>query len=246
MTLSAKDRLIVALDVDTKGKALSLVDELKPFVGLFKIGSQLFTSEGPSLVSEVIRRGAKVFLDLKYHDIPNTVASAVVAATRLGVSICNVHALGGLEMMSQVREECEKVSARENLSKPILLAVTVLTSHDQNSINDLGINESLKDLVARLAKLTAKARLDGVVASAHEITLVRQAVKSPFIVLTPGLRPHWASNQDQKRVMTPEEALANGADYLVIGRPILAASSPSSVAQKILESLEKPFISPEN
>lgn len=239
MTLSAKDRLIVALDVDTKNHALSLVDELKPYVGLFKIGSQLFTSEGPNLISEVIRREAKVFLDLKYHDIPNTVASAVVAATRLGVSICNVHALGGLEMMSQVREECEKVSARENLTKPILLAVTVLTSHDQNSINDLGINEFLKDLVVRLAKLTAKAGLDGVVASAHEITLVRQAVESPFIILTPGLRPSWTSNQDQKRVMTPEQALINGADYLVIGRPIIADPSPSSAAQKILESLEK-------
>ncbi|MBI4854257.1 MAG: orotidine-5'-phosphate decarboxylase [Acidobacteria bacterium] len=239
MKLSAKDRLIVALDVDSKEKALSLVDELKPFVGLFKIGSQLFTSAGPNLVSEVIRRGSKVFLDLKYHDIPNTVASAVAAATRLGVSICNVHALGGFEMMRQVREECEKVSAQEKLPKPILLAVTVLTSHDQNSINDLGIDETLNELVVRLAKLTAKAGLDGVVASAHEIALVRNAVNSPFIVLTPGLRPSWTSNQDQKRVMTPEQALADGADYLVIGRPILADPSPANAAQKILDSLEK-------
>ncbi len=243
MTLSAKDRLIVALDVDNQEHALSLVDQLKPFVGLFKIGSQLFTSAGPGLVSEVIRRGAKVFLDLKYHDIPNTVASAVVAAMRLGVSICNVHALGGLEMMCQVREECERVAARENLTKPILLAVTVLTSHDQASINSLGFNEPLNELVVGLAKLTAKAGLDGVVASAHEIGLVRTAVNNSFIVLTPGLRPSWAANQDQKRVMTPEQALINGADYLVIGRPILADPSPANAAQKVLASLEKAVIS---
>lgn len=238
MTLSAKDRLVVALDVDSKEQALSLVDELKPFVGLFKVGSQLFTSAGPEFVSEIIRRGAKVFLDLKYHDIPNTVASAVVAATRLGVSICNVHALGGLEMMRFVKEECDKVCEKEGLTRPTLLAVTVLTSHDQNSINDLGIDELLPDLVVRLAKLAAKAGLDGVVASAHEITLVRKAVDSPFVVLTPGLRPSWAGNQDQKRVMTPEEALKAGADYLVIGRPILATLSPKIAAQRILESLE--------
>jgi orotidine-5'-phosphate decarboxylase len=246
MTLSAKDRLIVALDVDSPEHALCLVDELKPFVGLFKIGSQLFTAAGPELVSKVIQRGAKVFLDLKYHDIPNTVASAVVAAMRLGVSICNVHALGGLEMMSQVRKQCEIVAARENLTKPILLAVTVLTSHDQTSINNLGINETLNELVVRLAKLTAKAGFDGVVASAQEIALVKASVNSPFIVLTPGLRPSWASNQDQKRVMTPEQALANGADYLVIGRPILADPSPAIAAQKVLASLETPTIFPKN
>lgn len=246
MTLSAKDRLIVALDVDSSEHALSLVDELKPFVGLFKIGSQLFTSAGPELVSKVIKRGAKVFLDLKYHDIPNTVASAVVAAMRLGVSICNVHALGGLEMMSQVKEHCEHAAARENLTKPILLAVTVLTSHDQASINNLGINEPLSDLVTRLAKLTAKAGFDGVVASAQEIALVRAAVNSPFIILTPGLRPSWASNQDQKRVMTPEQALADGADYLVIGRPIIADPSPANAAQKVLASLENPIIFPKS
>ncbi len=244
MTLSAKDRLIVALDVDSQEHALSLVDQLKPFVGLFKIGSQLFTSAGPGLVSEVIRRGAKVFLDLKYHDIPNTVASAVIAAMRLGVSICNVHALGGLEMMYQVREQCEIVAERENLTKPILLAVTVLTSHDQASINSLGVNETLNELVGRLAKLTAKAGFDGVVASAYEIGLIRTAVNSPFIILTPGLRPSWAANQDQKRVMTPEQALIYGADYLVIGRPILADPSPANAAQKMLASLEKVITSP--
>lgn len=239
MTLSAKDRLVVALDVDSRQQALSLVDQLKDFVGLFKIGSQLFTSNGPSLVSEIVKQGAKVFLDLKYHDIPNTVASAVVAAMRLGVSICNVHALGGSEMMRQVKDQCENIAARENLTKPIILAVTVLTSHNQDSINKIGINEPLSDLVVRLAKLTAESGLDGVVASAHEISLVRKAVASPFVILTPGLRPSWADHQDQKRVMTPEEALQAGADYLVIGRPIIAHNSPASAAQEILSSLEK-------
>jgi orotidine-5'-phosphate decarboxylase len=239
MTLSAKDRLVVALDVDSRQQALSLVDQLKDFVGLFKIGSQLFTSNGPSLVSEIVKQGAKVFLDLKYHDIPNTVASAVVAAMRLGVSICNVHALGGSEMMRQVKDQCENIAVRENLTKPIILAVTVLTSHNQDSINKIGINEPLSDLVVRLAKLTAESGLDGVVASAHEISLVRKAVASPFVILTPGLRPSWADHQDQKRVMTPEEALQAGADYLVIGRPIIAHNSPASAAQEILSSLEK-------
>lgn len=238
MKLSAKDRLVVALDVDSREQAISLVEELNPFVGLFKIGSQLFTATGPQLVKEIINRGAKVFLDLKYHDIPNTVASAVVAAMRLGVSICNVHALGGLAMMRQVAEECEKVAAKESLTKPIILAVTVLTSHDQASLNDLAINENLSDLVVRLAKLTQKAGLDGVVASAQEITLIRNATQSPFVVLTPGLRPAQSDTQDQKRVMTPEEALKAGSDYLVIGRPILAHPNPAKAAAEIVASLE--------
>ncbi len=238
MKLSAKDRLVVALDVDSREQAISLVEELNPFVGLFKIGSQLFTSTGPQLVKEIIGRGAKVFLDLKYHDIPNTVASAVVAAMRLGVSICNVHALGGLAMMRQVAEECEKVAAKESLTKPIILAVTVLTSHDQASLNDLAINENLSDLVVRLAKLTQKAGLDGVVASAQEITLIRNATQPPFVILTPGLRPAQSATQDQKRVMTPEEALKAGSDYLVIGRPILAHPNPAKAAAEIVASLE--------
>lgn len=239
MKLSAKDRLVVALDVDRREQAISLVEELNPFVGLFKIGSQLFTSTGPELVKEIIGRRAKVFLDLKYHDIPNTVANAVVAAMRLGVSICNVHALGGLAMMRQVAEECEKVAAKESLTKPIILAVTVLTSHDQASLNDLAISENLSDLVVRLAKLTQKAGLDGVVASAQEITLIRNVTQSPFIILTPGLRPAQSDTQDQKRVMTPEEALKAGSDYLVIGRPILAHPNPAKAAAEIVASLEK-------
>ncbi|MBN8724929.1 MAG: orotidine-5'-phosphate decarboxylase [Acidobacteria bacterium] len=238
MKLSAKDRLVVALDVDSRKQAISLVEELKPFVGLFKIGSQLFTSVGPELVKEIIGRGAKVFLDLKYHDIPNTVSNAVVAAMRLGVSICNVHALGGLEMMRQVAEECEKVATKENLTKPLILAVTVLTSHNQASLNDLAINENLSNLVVRLAKLTQKAGLDGVVASAQEITLIRNATQSPFVILTPGLRPAQSDTQDQKRVMTPEEALKAGSDYLVIGRPILAHPNPAKAAAEIVASLE--------
>lgn len=238
MKLSAKDRLVVALDVDSREQAISLVEELSPFVGLFKVGSQLFTSVGPELVKEIIGRGAKVFLDLKYHDIPNTVANAVVAAMRLGVSICNVHALGGLAMMRQVAEECEKVAAKENLAKPLILAVTVLTSHDQTSLNDLAINENLSDLVVRLAKLTQKAGLDGVVASAQEITLIRNATQPPFVILTPGLRPAQSDTQDQKRVMTPEEALKAGSDYLVIGRPILAHPNPAKAAAEIVASLE--------
>jgi orotidine-5'-phosphate decarboxylase len=231
-----RDRIVVALDVDTRERALALVDELQPFVGLFKIGSQLFTSCGPGLVSEMIGRGARIFLDLKYHDIPNTVANAVVGAMRLGVSICNVHALGGLEMMRRVREACEETAAREAIARPTVLAVTVLTSHDQKTLDQLGFNESLDSLVARLVRLTADAGLDGVVASAREIELVRASVPGQFVILTPGLRPEWAASQDQKRVLTPREALDAGADYLVIGRPILEHPSPAEAAQKILNS----------
>jgi orotidine-5'-phosphate decarboxylase len=188
-------------------------------------------------VRAIIAGGAQVFLDLKYHDIPNTVACAVAAAARMGVSICNVHALGGLEMMRQAREMCQQTCEREGLPRPQILGVTVLTSHDQASINRIGVHEPIDQLVARLAKLTAEAGLDGVVASAHEIGLVRAAVASPFIILTPGLRPDWAGQQDQKRVMTPAEALRAGADYLVVGRPILDHPSPAEAAQRILASL---------
>lgn len=237
--LTPKDRLVVALDVDSRARALALVQELQPYVGLFKIGSQLFSACGPDLVREIIAQGAKVFLDLKYHDIPNTVASAVVAAARLGVSICNVHALGGLEMMYQAKEACYNAAEREGFATPILLAVTVLTSHNQKSLQRIGINEPLDDMVARLASLTAEAGLDGVVASAHEIGIVRKAIQSPFIILTPGLRPNWAGGQqDQKRVMTPEDALRAGADYLVIGRPILDHPVPAEAATQLLAALE--------
>lgn len=238
MTISAKDKIVVALDVDDRAQALALVAELTPFVGLFKIGSQLFTHYGAPLVREIMAQGAKVFLDLKYHDIPNTVAQAVVAAMRLGVSICNVHALGGLEMMKQVRAQCDKVALQEGLTCPTLLAVTVLTSHDQTSIQQLGITESIDQLVVRLAMLTAEAGLDGVVASPREIGLIRDAVSIPnFVILTPGIRPDWATTDDQKRVMTPAEALAAGADYIVIGRPILAHPRPAEAAAQVLASL---------
>src|SRR5207249_11810990 len=156
-----------------------------------------------------------------------------------GVSICNLHALGGLEMMKQVREAVEMVSAREGLVRPLILAVTILTSQDQNALGDLSINEPLDRLVVRLAKLAAAAGLDGVVASAREIGLVRAAIRPPFVILTPGLRPEWAAEaQDQKRVLSPEEALNAGADYLVVGRPILDHPSPVEATQRILASLD--------
>jgi orotidine-5'-phosphate decarboxylase len=212
--------------------------ELQPFVGLFKIGNQLFTACGPSLVQEMIATGARIFLDLKYHDIPNTVANAVVAAMRLGVSICNIHALGGLEMMKRASQTCQEVATRENLARPLLLAVTLLTSHDQASIREIGIEDSLSQSVVRLARLSAQAGMDGVVAAAHEINLVREVVPTPFVILTPGLRPASSDTQDQKRVMTPQEALQAGADYLVVGRPIIAHPQPALAAAAILADLD--------
>lgn len=235
--LEAKERLIIALDVPTKERALQLVDTLTPHVGMFKIGSQLFTACGPQLVRDVVERGGRVFLDLKFHDIPNTVASAVVEAARLGVSICNVHALGGLEMMRILLSRLNEVVEHEGLTRPKVLAVTVLTSHDQESLRRLGVQEPIAQLVVRLARLTAEAGLDGVVASAHEIEPIRSAISSSFIILTPGLRPEWAAIGDQKRVMTPREALRRGADYLVIGRPIIEHPDPQEAAQLVLASL---------
>lgn len=235
--MNHKERLVIALDVSTKERALQLVDALAPHVGMFKIGSQLFTACGPQLVRDVVERGGRVFLDLKFHDIPNTVASAVVEAARLGVSICNVHALGGLEMMRSLRSRLDEAVERDGLIRPRVLAVTVLTSHDQKSLERLGIRESIAQLVVRLARLTAEAGLDGVVASAHEIDLIRNAIPDPFIILTPGLRPEWAAVGDQKRVMTPREALQAGADYLVIGRPIIEHPDPQEAAQLVLASL---------
>ncbi len=235
--LEAKERLIIALDVPTRARALHLVDTLAQQVGMFKIGSQLFTACGPQLVRDVIDRGGRVFLDLKFHDIPNTVASAVVEAARLGVSICNVHALGGLEMMKSLLYRLNEVVEREGLKKPKVLAVTVLTSHDQKSLQRLGIDEPIAQLVVRLARLTAEAGLDGVVASAHEIEPIRSALPGSFIILTPGLRPEWATAGDQKRVMTPREALEAGADYLVIGRPVIEHPDPQEAVRLIKASL---------
>ena len=235
-----KDRIVVALDVETPAQALALVEKLRGLVGMFKIGKQLFTAAGPDIVRQVVGMGEKVFLDLKFHDIPNTVAAAGVEAGRLGVSIFNVHALGGSAMMRATVEAVNNLSERENVPKPLILAVTVLTSHDQDSLREIGIEAEIKDQVRRLAQLASASKIDGVVASPHEIESLRTAISNPeFVILTPGVRPVGAALNDQKRVMTPGEAVAAGSDYLVIGRPITGADDPAEAVQKIIKEIEQ-------
>lgn len=235
--ISAKDRLIVALDVPDRASALTLVEQLSGLVGMFKIGSQLFTAEGPDLVREIVRGGEKVFLDLKFHDIPNTVAGAVESAARLGVSILNVHTLGGSEMM---RAAAHAVGDRGLLwiTRPAVLGVTVLTSMDKADLADVGIPSDLSAEVVRLATLAQDSGLDGIVASPHEIRLIRECITAErFIILTPGIRPAWSSKGDQKRIATPADAIRDGADFLVIGRAITDNDNPRAAAERILEEI---------
>lgn len=236
----AKERFVLALDVDDRREALDLVSELKDRVGVFKVGHQLFTAFGPDIVRSIIEMGGRVFLDLKYHDIPNTVANAAAEAVRLGVSIFNVHALGGLDMMRAAAKSASEAAARLGMPAPILLAVTILTSMDQGSLRrELKITRSLRREVCHLARLAQRAGLAGVVASPMEIKVLRRAVRGPFVILTPGVRPLWAGSDDQKRVMTPGEAVSAGADYIVVGRPVLKASDRRAAADKIIKEMEE-------
>lgn len=231
--------IVVALDVDTAAQALTLVETLRGTAGMFKIGKQLFTAAGPDIVRRILALGEKVFLDLKFHDIPNTVARAGIEAARLGVGIFNVHALGGSKMMKAVAEGVNETAERERIPRPLILGVTILTSHTQDSLMEVGIQRRLEDQVVHLARLCAASGLDGVVASPHEIAPIRAAVDNPaFVILTPGVRPAGAALNDQSRVMTPAEAIAAGASFLVIGRPITEAPDPAEAARRIREEIE--------
>jgi orotidine-5'-phosphate decarboxylase len=230
--MNARDRLIVALDVPQKDAARALVERLCGHVGLFKVGSQVFTAAGPELVREIVGRGEKVFLDLKFHDIPNTVAGAVASASRLGVSLVDVHGLGGRAMMEAAVGALPAMGTR-------LLAITILTSHDEETLGEIGVNGSMADSVRRLAQLAKDAGADGVVASPHEVSLVREACGSDFLIVTPGIRPAGAASGDQARAATPAAALAAGADYLVVGRPITGAADPPAAADAIVREMER-------
>jgi len=233
------NKLIVALDVDNAQQARELVNALRGVAGMFKIGMQLFTAAGPALVREIIRSGERVFLDLKYHDIPNTVALAGVEATRLGVSIFNIHATGGSEMMLRTAGSVSECAATEGLARPLVIAVTILTSANEAVVAEVGFGSAPAELVPRLASLAEASGMDGVVASPREVSIVRSVVKRPdFVVVTPGVRPKGAALFDQKRVTTPREAILAGADYVVVGRPILDAPDPAHAAQQILDELE--------
>jgi orotidine-5'-phosphate decarboxylase len=229
------NRIIVALDVDSRAEALNLVNQLRGRVALFKIGSQLFTSEGPELVREIVRHGERVFLDLKFHDIPNTVSKAVLAAATLGVSMLTLHTGGGLTMMSAAANALKQ---KPDLDKrPQLLGVTLLTSLADADLVQVGVNGDVASHVTRLARLAEQAGLDGVVASPSELGLLRGQLGSAMKIVTPGIRPTGSETNDQSRIATPAAALQAGADYLVIGRPITASSDPAASLEKILSEL---------
>lgn len=235
---SAK-RVIVALDVDSAEEARSIAAELKGNAAAFKVGLQLFSAAGPDLVRELARE-SRIFLDLKFHDIPTTVAKAGIEAARLGVWMFNVHASGGREMMHRTIQEVGSVCDSEGISRPLVIGVTVLTSSNDESLREIGLETSAEEQVVRLARLTAESGLDGVVASPLETAAVRRAVgRDDFLVVTPGVRPISATNDDQKRVMTPGRSAAEGSNYLVVGRPIVQASDRSQALLDIQKEIDE-------
>jgi len=226
--------VIVALDFPSKKETMQLVDKLEPTLCRLKVGKELFTRCGPALVKQLVDKNFDVFLDLKYHDIPNTVAKACVSAAELGVWMLNVHALGGEKMMATAKQALESNS---NSDSPHLIAVTWLTSSGQTELDALGINMTPQEMVSRLAIMTQNAGLDGVVCSAQEAPMLRQSMNKNFLLVTPGIRPADASQDDQCRIVTPEKAMQDGSSYLVIGRPITQAAEPYKALKEIVNSL---------
>jgi len=231
-------KVIVALDFDDCSRALSLVDDLKGIINHFKVGLELFSRCGMGIVREIKERGCEVFLDLKYFDIPNTVKSAARVAIESGVWMYNVHSLGGCEFLKEIAEFNAEYSEKLGVRRPILVGVTVLTSIDGEDLKSVGINLSVEEAVLRLAELSKKAGLDGVVCSAREVELIKEKLGKDFIVVTPGIRPLWAEKNDQKRVVTPRDAFKMGTDCIVVGRPITKAQDPVESAKRILSELK--------
>jgi len=230
--------IIAALDVPTAGRALKLARDIASTVGAFKIGSELFTAAGPDIVRRVRDTGAAVFLDLKFHDIPNTVAKAVASATRLDVQMLTIHTSGGLEMMRAAEKSAQETALQSGCNAPLVLGVTVLTSSENSTLSEIGCEPNVGKQVERLASLAAKAGLRGLVCSPLEIAALRQILPKDFQLVTPGIRTGPEKADDQKRTLTPREAMDAGASWLVIGRPIYAADNPRAAAEKILNSLQ--------
>jgi len=236
--LPAKDKLIVALDVKTPVKALDLVKELRSIAGMFKIGSQLFTAAGPQIVRDIIALDSKVFLDLKFHDIPHQVAGAARSAAELGVSLFTIHASGGSEMMQRAVDAVAEVGDKTGVRSKVL-AISVLTSIDAAILTQIGVGSTPAESVLKLVKLAEASGVDGVVASPQEIETIRSVISNPnFLVVTPGIRPTQNESADQKRTATPAAAISAGASYLVVGRPITGATDPIAAAQQIVAEMQ--------
>ncbi|UCE39980.1 MAG: orotidine-5'-phosphate decarboxylase [Candidatus Aminicenantes bacterium] len=231
-------RIIIALDVKTRGEALSLVREL-PDSEIFKVGLTLFASEGPSLLQEIQSHGKKIFLDLKLHDIPHQIAGAVRSGIGHRIHMMTLHASGGREMMAKAAEAAEQEAKHSGQTKPLLLAVTILTSLKGEQLRDIGMDDRVNKQVLRLARLAKESRMDGVVCSPQEIDIIKKEFGQDFLVVSPGIRPEWSAAQDQKRILTPGGALRKGVDYMVIGRPITKAASPSEAFCKIVQELNR-------
>ena len=238
------DQLLIALDVPTGAEALRLADRLRGSVGGFKVGSQLFTAEGPAIVRTLTGRGDKVFLDLKFHDIPNQVANSVAAATSLGVWMVNVHASGGTKMMQAAAAAARTMASAEGRQAPLVIAVTVLTSMTAAALSEAGTSVPVIDQVSRLARLAQEAGLDGVVASPQETSVIRSLCGPGFAIVTPGIRGGAAvtSRDDQERTMTAAGAIAAGSSYLVVGRPVIAAPNPREAAAKIADEIRSGYL----
>ncbi len=230
------EKIIIALDTNNKNQALNLIKKLKN-VRTFKIGLELFISEGPLMIQEIHKLGKRVFLDLKLHDIPNTVSGAVRSALKHEIKMMTLHASGGREMMKKAVEEAKELSEKTGVQKPFLLAVTVLTSLKNQELRQIGIKTSTNDQVLSLAHLAKDAGMDGLVCSPKETKMVKKEIGSDFLIINPGIRPLWAPRNDQKRVTTPSQAIENGADFLVIGRPVTQAPDPSEAFFKICQEL---------
>jgi len=232
--MPANSKLILALDVSEYDFAVEILERFRDYIDIFKVGLELFVSAGPKIIEDIHKRDKKVFLDMKFHDIPNTVSKAAIAATRLGVHMMNLHTSGGLEMMRRCRDSVVELCLKENISRPKILGVTVLTSLTREILRDeLGIQHGLKTHVRHLSGLALKAGLDGVIASAREAETIRSHCGRGFLIVTPGIRPSWTPPDDQKRTMTPKEAIREGADYIVMGRSILQHSDPMKAVELI-------------
>jgi orotidine-5'-phosphate decarboxylase len=227
-------KLILALDVNEHDYALELVDKFSEYIGIFKVGLELFASCGLQIIEDIHKKGKKVFLDLKFHDIPNTVSKAAITVTKRGVYMFNVHASGGLEMMKKCKDSVVELCLKENIERPKILAVTVLTSLSRDILREeLGIQYGLRTHVRHLSSLALKAGLDGAIASAREIEVIRNQCGREFLIITPGIRPSWTPPDDQKRTMTPKDAIREGANYIVLGRAILQQPDPLKAIELI-------------